>query len=165
VWKEAKSVCSELTVTLGVTLKRERDLYDCLGWCACRSTDGVRGGIMTVGVVEPSPSATPKSWSASGVARWRTGGQVSSTQTISSDSVVPDSTPTSSSSDPLGTRGDACLGIHSPSPSSAGVTGLLDGDSDGGTSSSMKFNAATSETADEPAPGAISVLFPTTTRQ
>jgi hypothetical protein len=61
VWKEAKSVCSELTVTLGVRLKRERDLYECLGWCAWRSIDGVRGGIMTVGVVEPSPSATPAS--------------------------------------------------------------------------------------------------------
>jgi hypothetical protein len=71
VWKEVKPVCAELTVPLGARLNceaRERRLDARLSCKARRSIEGVRGGIVKVGV-ESSPSA-PTSLSLSGMVWW-----------------------------------------------------------------------------------------------
>jgi hypothetical protein len=68
VWKEVKPVCAELTVPLGARLNceaRKRRLDARLSCKARRSIEGVRGGIVKVGV-ESSPSA-PASLSPSGM--------------------------------------------------------------------------------------------------
>jgi hypothetical protein len=80
------------------------------------------------------------------------GQSVSSTRMMSTRVASPVSTRdplscvTTLSSDPLETRSGPCVGIQSRS--SSGVARLLDGDPDSGTSSSMKSNAAVSETAE-----------------
>jgi hypothetical protein len=84
VWKEVKPVCAELTVPLGARLNREarERRLDARLWCrARRSIEGVRGGIVKVGV-ESSPSA-PTSLSLSGMVWWTTAGWVSSTRMMS----------------------------------------------------------------------------------
>ena len=67
MWKEVKPVCAELTVPLGARLNceaRERRL-DARLWCtARRSIEGVRGGIVKVGV--ESSQFTPTSLSPIG---------------------------------------------------------------------------------------------------
>ena len=84
VWKEVKPVCAELTVPLGARLNceaRERRL-DARLWCrARRSMEGVRGGIVKVGV-DFSPSA-PTSLSRSGTVWWTPAECVSSTRMMS----------------------------------------------------------------------------------
>ena len=84
MWKEVKPVCAELTVPLGARLNceaRERRL-DARLWCrARRSIEGVRGGIVKVGV-ESSPS---------GIVRWTTAEWVSSMRMMSTGSEASES--------------------------------------------------------------------------
>ena len=93
--KEVKPECAKLTVPLGARLNceaRERRL-DARLWCrARRSIEGVRGGIVKVGI-KSSPSA-PTSLSPSGMVWWTTAEWVSSTRMMStgpgaSESGVP----------------------------------------------------------------------------
>jgi hypothetical protein len=94
------------------------------------------------------------------LAEWVSSTRMMSTGLAAPDSRNPLSCGTTSSSDLLE---GPCVGNQSRS--SSGVARLLDGDLDSGTSSSMKSNAAPSETAEPVELGARSVLFPTTTRQ
>lgn len=165
MWKEVKPVCVELIVPFGAGLKRElppRDLDRRL-WCsACRSIEAERGGATMVGTgVHMSASLSPGV--GSGAA-----GRVSSTRMMSSDPVTPPASSVTgfplsckplSSSDPLATRAGEIL------ESSFGVSGVLDRESEGGTSSSIKRRAVPSGTAAPSELRTRSVLFPTTTRQ
>jgi hypothetical protein len=112
--------------------------------------------------IEISPSKPTSLW-------WTTLAEcVSSTRMMSTGPAAPDSRDplscaTTSPLDLLETRSGPSVGNQSRS--SSGVARLLEGDPDSGTSSSMKSNAAPSETAEPVELGARSVLLPTTTRQ
>jgi hypothetical protein len=118
-WKDVMPVCVELTVLLGRRLEK-------------------------VGI-EFSPSEPTSLWWTT-LAEWVSSARIMSTGLAAPDSRDPLSCATISSSDPLKTRSGPRVGIQSRS--SSGVARLLDGDPNSGTSSSMKSNAAPSETAE-----------------
>jgi hypothetical protein len=168
VWKEVKPVCVELIVPFCAGLKRELRDLDARLWCsACRSIDAERGGVAMGGSgahVSASPSTLGTGQGAAG--------RVSSTRMISADPETPSASSNTgvplscrplSSSDPLTTRAGTWLDIQRRS--SLGVSGVLDREFEGGTSSVIKRRAVLSGTATPSELRTRSVLFPTTTRQ
>src|SRR5258708_7902631 len=118
--------------------------------------------------IEFSPSAATSLSSILGMVWWTILAEwVSSTTMMSTELALPDSKDPlpcamAPASDPLEAWSGPRVGIQCRSFS--GVAGLLAGDPDNGTSSSIKSNAASSETESVEL-GARSVLFPTTMRQ